>query len=829
METIKRMDAAHDANQTALTYGSDVEYIRDEMKRLDMLIRIRMLETGGMQDAGQPTDALDSLRGLVLTEDMMMRLLDETIEGEVTLTAERIAQLQELVTAVWQLDQLIVERKTQAMASGLSLTIPTIVARLGLTSFEEQCLLVCLAPEWDGKYGKLYAYLHDDVTRKEPTVELLLRLLCSTHQERTYMRQFFAPAAPLLRHRLLEVGARGGDEARMPTLLAEPVRIDRSIAERLLGHRLPDARLEGAASILAPDEDEPSESSIALLPPGRLERMVRLLRQQRVGAHGAASARSGWQPSAPFMPDNSGFADETTSAPSAADGAERAAATAIEPVPWSNWTDAGIGPASARDGTALLPRAALLLLHGPAGTGKRALTASACRVLGARRVVARVGDLFGHPLGWREAAWRLCREAWLEEAIIVLEEADSLFEAEQPGKPAPLAELLGPLERYGLAVLLLGERDQPLSRVAAGFRGIYASLDFPLPDSASAAVLWHSLAAAYPCDASVAPDAFADKFRLTPGKIDAAFRGAWNRARLRDPEGGTIGEADLRAACYEQTNHKLSTLAERLTPRCGWEDLILPDDQSRLLRELVQQVRYRSVVYDEWGFGQKRVRGRGLNVLFHGPPGTGKTTAAEVIALELGQELYRIDLSQIVSKYIGETEKNLQRVFQEAEESCAILFFDEADAIFGKRTEVKDAHDRHANTEIAYLLQRMEAYDGITILATNLLGNLDEAFIRRMAFSILFPLPDEEQRMRIWEAMFPPSAPRGSDVDLSFLARQFSLSGGHIKNIVHTAAFFAAEQSAAIGMTHLLRAVRREMDKMGRMVRREDFGSYGPF
>jgi len=775
MEMAQRAGLEDEARESTGSYDCDAEYIRDEMKRLDLLIRIRILEAQDESEAGPQENALDSLRGLVLTEERMLRLLDGSSDGEVPLTAARIAELQGLIAAIWRMDQLIAERKAQARAEGISLTLPAIVERLGLTSFEEQCLLVCLAPEWDAKYGKLFAYLHDDVMQKEPTVELLLRLLCTKYRERVFARQCFASSAPLLKHRLLEIGARGGEEAPGPTLLAETVRLDRSIAERLLGHRLPDAKLEGAAVLLAPGEKEADGPPVLLLPPDRLERAVRLLRQHEAGLLGRKKS-----------------ADQ-----------------------------AKINVAAER-------KAALLLLHGPSGAGKRETAALVCEELNARRVRARTRDLLNHRLGFAEAVWRLCREAWLEEAVLILEEADSLFEAE-PGKTAPIAVLFEPLERYGLAALLLGERAQPIARAAADFRGAFAALGFPLPDSASAAELWRGLAAAYPCENGFDPAAFSNKFRFSPGKIDAAFRGAWNRARWRDSEAGAIREADLLAACYEQTNHKLGALAERVVPRCGWEDLILPDDQSRLLRELVQQVRYRTVVYDDWGFGSKRVRGRGLNALFHGPPGTGKTTAAEVIALELGQELYRIDLSQIVSKYIGETEKNLQRVFQEAEESCAILFFDEADAIFGKRTEVKDAHDRHANTEIAYLLQRMEAYDGITILATNLLGNLDEAFIRRMAFSVLFPLPDEEQRLRIWEAMFPPAAPRSGDVDLVFLARQFALSGGHIRNIVHTAAFFAAEQSAAIGMTHVLRAVRREMEKMGRMVRKEDFGPYGPF
>jgi SpoVK/Ycf46/Vps4 family AAA+-type ATPase len=214
--------------------------------------------------------------------------------------------------------------------------------------------------------------------------------------------------------------------------------------------------------------------------------------------------------------------------------------------------------------------------------------------------------------------------------------------------------------------------------------------------------------------------------------------------------------------------------------------------------------------------------------LLAGNSGTGKTMAADVMANALGLDLYRIDLSAVVSKYIGETEKNLDAIFREAERSNAILFFDEADALFGKRSEVKDAHDRYANIETAYLLQRMEEYSGIVILATNLKMNLDEAFVRRLHFVVDFPMPDEPFRKRIWEGAVPPEAPLGNDIDWDFLARQFKVSGGNIKNAVVAGAFLAAGEGQPIGMSHLVRGMRREYQKLGRMVTEAEFGKYTP-
>jgi SpoVK/Ycf46/Vps4 family AAA+-type ATPase len=242
---------------------------------------------------------------------------------------------------------------------------------------------------------------------------------------------------------------------------------------------------------------------------------------------------------------------------------------------------------------------------------------------------------------------------------------------------------------------------------------------------------------------------------------------------------------------------------------------VLPSDQIDQLKEICSQAKYRYVVYGQWGFDRKLSIGKGLNVLFSGPPGTGKTMASEVIANELGLDLYKIDLSQVVSKYIGETEKNLRHIFEEAQTSYAILFFDEADALFGKRSEVKDAHDRYANIEIGYLLQEMEAYDGIAILATNLRQNMDEAFVRRLQV-VEFPFPDEKYRELIWKVIFPNEAPINDDVDFPLLAREANLAGGNIKNIALAAAFYAAAAGDDIRMHHLVAATRREYQKLGR-------------
>src|SRR5262249_18916908 len=268
---------------------------------------------------------------------------------------------------------------------------------------------------------------------------------------------------------------------------------------------------------------------------------------------------------------------------------------------------------------------------------------------------------------------------------------------------------------------------------------------------------------------------------------------------------------------------RLGELATRLEPTFGWSELVLAERPLEILRSISAYLRHRDLVLSEWGYGRTVAGDQGLKVLFAGESGTGKTMAGQVLARELGLDLFRIDLATVVSKYIGETEKNLDRIFDAAEGSNAILFFDEADALFGKRSEVSDSHDRYANIEVAYLLQRMEIYPGAAILATNFRRNIDDAFIRRLDFVVDFPFPEADDRKKIWQLVLPHAAPVAQDIDLDFLATQFKLSGGAIRNCSLAAAFRAADENAEISMGHLVRAVAQEYGKQGRLTLEADF------
>jgi hypothetical protein len=312
----------------------------------------------------------------------------------------------------------------------------------------------------------------------------------------------------------------------------------------------------------------------------------------------------------------------------------------------------------------------------------------------------------------------------------------------------------------------------------------------------------------------------------SPEKVDAlATQFALEVSEIGDIALITTDPDEAWRECRIRTRPRIDVLAQRLEPHVGWDDIVLPDGTRELLEQVADQIAHRTQVYERWDFASRVTRGLGVSVLFAGPSGTGKTMAAEVLAARLQLDLYRIDLSAVVSKYIGETEKNLRRLFDAAEGGGVILFFDEADALFGKRSEVKDSHDRYANIEINYLLQRMEAYRGLAILATNLRSALDTAFLRRLRFIMEFPFPGVAERRTIWQKSFPAASPVGP-LDFDRLA-QLPATGGMIRNIAVNAAFLAAAAGTQITMTLVLAAARTEFAKLELPIREREFALAG--
>jgi hypothetical protein len=439
----------------------------------------------------------------------------------------------------------------------------------------------------------------------------------------------------------------------------------------------------------------------------------------------------------------------------------------------------------------------ILQLCGPDGSAHRAIAATVCQHLGLALHGVDAHDI-PHTPGDRHA-WFKCweREAILSDSALLIEGFDN--------NPA---EILRALQRSHGALIVSSRDPLPLAPRSS------LRTDVPSPTRDEQRTLWTTFLgeAAGGCNGQI--DAVISQFDLPLASMAATARcarAAWRMGSSRSPE---KSPPPLWHLCRAQVSTRLGDLAQRIEPCATWSDLILPPAETATLHTIVAQVRQRAKVYDDWGFAGKSSRGLGLSTLFAGVSGTGKTMAGEVLAGALELDLYRIDLSAVVSKYIGETEKNLRQVFDAAEAGGAVLLFDEADALFGRRSEVKDSHDRYANIEVSYLLQRMEAYRGLAILTTNLKEALDAAFVRRLRFIVQFPFPDAAQRVEIWRRTFPTSMPT-QGLDLDKLSR-LNVTGGSIRNIALNAAFLAAEEGEPLKMRHLRAAAETEAIKFER-------------
>lgn len=467
----------------------------------------------------------------------------------------------------------------------------------------------------------------------------------------------------------------------------------------------------------------------------------------------------------------------------------------------------------------------LLIFEGREGSGRGAASHALAHDIGSLLAVVDCETLRASADSFIKLAPSIVLHQRLWDAVLYLAHADALFD--QEGRPLPDAgrfiQALAPATRPLVLSCRPGTRWREIVTDRRATPVVFGDLS-----SVERTTLWHAAAAESNVPVrSETLSAIGSRFLLTPGQIRAAVESV-RESTLMAP---AVNDEDTNEplwfqAARAQSETQLRQLASQVRTIHTWDHVVLPPDIVARLKQIASAIRHRALVYETWGFDGRLASGKGLLVLFAGPSGTGKTMTAGVMARDLGLDLYKIDLSSIVSKYIGETEKNLDRIFRAAHSSNAILFFDEADALFGKRSEVKDAHDRYANIEISYLLQKIEDHDGAVILATNLTKNIDEAFARRMHFVVKFPLPDEEQRERLWRGMVPPQAPVDPAVDFQFLAAQFPLAGGDICNVVLDAAFRAAEDGQIITMPHLLKAIEQQLMKQGRMPGAADFRQY---
>jgi len=716
-------------------FADSVEHLLAELERIDLLIRARVAHLRRAQTEDE------HFHGLYISEQEVDQLLGKPLGAPQWLMQAEPERWAGIDASIGQLAAAIALRRRHSAQQGVELRLDRLHELFGIEPFEADVLLACMAAEFDLRYEKLYAYLQDDVTRKRPTVDLLLNLLTPSAAQHLAARRHFLDDGALVRHRLIDLF---DDPAQPhPTLLSKAIKPDDRIVQYLMGSDAIDTRLRPWVTL-----HEPRQGLDDLLLDD--------------------DWRRGWR---------SLLADD------------------------------------ARE------HAPLIHLTGPAGVGKQAVASALCHARGLKLLVVRMDRLLAEPLSGLAGHLALIeREAHLQRAAVLLEGVDSLQgEAQRPA----LMVCRDALEESRAICFLAGE--DVWDNAAPPFARRYVHVAVRRPDAAQRLQMWQRSLARVAAEPHIDAASVASRFKLTHGQIEDAASTARHLARLRGGAAQAVATADLYEACRIHSNRRLGSLARKIVPRYKWTDIVLPADRITQLREICNHMKYRDRVYGDWGFGRKLAMGKGLTVLFAGPSGTGKTMAADVIAGELGLDLYKIDLSSVISKYIGETEKNLGRIFDEAETSNAILFFDEADALFGKRSEVKDSHDRYANIEVGYLLQRMEEYEGVAILATNLRKNMDEAFVRRLHFTLDLPFPDEADRHRIWQGIWPKDTPRAGDLDLASLAKRFEMTGGNIRNVALAAAFLAADEGEVVRMSHLIHATQREYQKTGKLLREHDF------
>ena len=732
------------ANEIRTWAAANQAYLEGELQglRLRLRRRVRWLRQQWQADAlhGHPQ---------VVSDEQADRLLaGEDPEAERQFYHDD-AEAAAMGQALREIRQQTAEMAAALHNAGTPPALPLLAELFGLNGFEQQVLLLCLAPELDPGFAELYAYVQDQASRRYPTPHLALALFAGDAEARLVTGDSFLSDAPLRRFALVELES-GPLPATAPG--ARPLRVASRVADYVRGVNRLDSQVSGLVQPILGAPLSRSQSEL-------VQRLVQMLGRQAPG-----------------------------------------------PV--------------------------ALNLVAPPGAGRQAVADAACRHLGLQ--LFRLDPLH-LPAGPEQRRLRqiLEREAVLSQIAYLVD--TSSVEAEDRATTRALESLV---EGLGTLLFVASEErwaaERPLLTIAV-----------PKPDAAEQRGLWQQALSqishrvgngreysaggreysAGGREYSAEMEAIVQQFDFGPRAIVQAAATAVDLARMRATDNGaSVTESDLWQACRLQGGPRLDQLAQHIQPVYTWDDIVLPDDLLKHLRELAAQVAHRHQVYEIWGFGARLSRGRGISALFAGPSGTGKTMAAEILANALRLDLYRIDLAGVVSKYIGETEKNLKQVFDAAEQSGAILLFDEADALFGKRTEVKDSHDRYANIEVNYLLQRMEDYRGLAILATNRKSLLDTAFLRRLRFLLDFPFPDLASRRRIWEKVFPPDTPL-DELDYGALAR-LEIPGGNIRNIALNAAFLAAQETVPVGMEQVMHAARREYGKIDKMLMPAEFGEY---
>ena len=716
-------------------FKTSIEHVYAELQRIDVLIQVTINKAHLIYNSN------DQFHGLYISVNDIERYRSLPLgvpNWSVYENNEVIDHYVSMQEKKQEIDKLANESKKQ----GIELRLFRLKQVFKLSDQDIDILLVILLSEVDTRYEKIFAYLHDDMSKKQMSVGLLLSLLSNDLASSMELRERLNSPSPLLLNMLVELNK----ESVSPSVafLANTLNIDKRIADYLFGFDEIDCRLAGFVEKHGNDIEYEYLAYLSKYE-NKLKNIISDIKNEE--------------------------------------------------------------------------HSSLILLKSRNSQDCDKIIKNICSSLDAGLIKIKcerlvIDDRF------IQLVRIILREVQLHDAILYWENYSVFLQNEFKDRLLIIQEELAATNYVSFVSM---EQDwQPDDEEV-----FFIPVELPFPGMHEKDDIWRSaLEKEKIVIDSEESQNIIRRFNFSNDQIVGAVHTANCISRWKHDAFGRVDKKTLLEACRIKSGKRIVSFSRKLVPTRTLQDIVLPEDQYTQLNELIDAVKYKSLVLEDWGFENKLSVGKSINLLFTGTSGTGKTLAAEIIANELGMDIFKIDLSSVVSKYIGETEKHLSIIFEDARSSNVILFFDEADGLFGKRSDVKDAHDRFANIETGYLLQKIEEHDGVVILTSNLRNNIDAAFVRRMYAIVEFPFPDEQHRARIWQDLFPSQLPVDEAIDYTFLAKHFKLTGGHIKNIGLCAAFLSAAEGQVLSMRHLIFAAKREFQKLNKPCTEADFGCY---